>query len=72
MSEMAELQERVAVLEKQVDQLLHGERATSWRQSIGVFAGDKVMKEIFEEGQKVREEDRQKSITELDALGADN
>jgi hypothetical protein len=58
------LEERVAALEKTVAQLVARSKSTShgsdWRSSIGMFANDPVMKEIDEEGRKIREEDRRK------------
>ena len=58
------IEERVAALEKTVAQLVARSKSTSdgndWRSSIGMFANDPVMKEIDEEGRKIREEDRRK------------
>lgn len=57
--------ERLAALEKQVGELarrlLALEAPKDWRSTIGMFAGDEVMKEIFEEGRKIREKDREKA-----------
>lgn len=57
------LEQRVAALENQVAQLM--ERILSppvekdWRSTIGMFAGDDpVMKEIPDEGRKIREAER--------------
>jgi len=56
------LEKRVAVLEKQVSGLLAAQTGTKrvkdWRRLLGAFTGDEVMKEIFEEGRKIREADR--------------
>ena len=55
------LEQRVAQLEKQVAELT----ATSangkekpWLRTMGMFAGDEAMKEIFAEALKLREHDR--------------
>jgi hypothetical protein len=59
------LDERVCALEQEVarlSRLLPGEAELSkkdWRSTVGMFAGDAVMKEIIEEGRKIREADRQ-------------
>lgn len=59
------LEERVTALERQVEQLtkrlLPGEKVPpkkDWRSTVGMFANDPIMKEIDEEGRKIREEDR--------------
>jgi hypothetical protein len=36
-------------------------RRKDWRSTLGMFAGDDVMKEIIEEGRKIRERDREQS-----------
>ncbi len=60
----ATLEERVAVLERQVGALLanHGEtgRAKDWRHTRGAFTGDDLMKQVFEEGRKIREAERKR------------
>jgi len=60
------LEERVASLEQQVEQLtkrlLPGEKLPpekDWKSTLGMFANDPIMKEIIEEGRKIRELDRQ-------------
>ena len=62
------LEERVAALEQQVEQLtkrlLPGERLPpkkDWRSTVGMFANDPIMKEIIEEGHKIRERDREQT-----------
>jgi hypothetical protein len=61
------LDERVAALEREVarlSQLLPGESRPpekNWRSTVGMFAGDAVMKEIIEEGRKIRERDREQA-----------
>jgi hypothetical protein len=58
------LKNRVAVLEQQVAELRAAGTAAGgkdWRRTIGMFAGDEVMKEILEEARKYREADRRKA-----------
>lgn len=59
------LEERVAALEKQVGVLLanHGktENTKDWRRTRGAFTGDDLMKQVFEEGRKIREADRKRA-----------
>jgi hypothetical protein len=58
----ATLEERVAALERQVGALLANPagtgRAKDWRRTRGVFTGDDVMKQVFEEGRKIRDAER--------------
>jgi len=67
-STLETLEERVASLEHQVAELskrlLPGEKfppEKDWRSTIGMFANDPIMKEIDEEGRKIREEDRERT-----------
>lgn len=57
------LEERVDTLEKQVAELMERILAPppekDWRSTIGMFADDPLMKEIQEEGRKIREADRE-------------
>lgn len=56
------LEERVAALEQTVARLLTQRPApgpNDWRSTIGMFKDDPVMKEIQEEGRKIREADRE-------------
>ncbi|MEX2169612.1 MAG: hypothetical protein WD851_09890 [Pirellulales bacterium] len=61
------LEQRVAALEQQVERLtnlLPGERLPpdkDWRSTLGMFANDPIMKEIIEEGRKIRELDREQT-----------
>jgi hypothetical protein len=59
------LEERVTKLEKLVDELMHktetSVRKKDWRRTIGMFEGDPVMKEIIEEGRRIREADRRQA-----------
>ena len=61
----ATLEERVAALEKQVGALLANQvgtgRAKDWRRTRGVFTGDDLMKQVFEEGRKIREAERKRA-----------
>jgi hypothetical protein len=61
----ATLEERVAALERQVSALLANHsgtgRAKDWRRTRGIFTGDDLMKEIFEEGRKIRDADRKRA-----------
>ncbi len=58
----ATLEERVEVLEKQVAALPASPAATEpakdWRRTRGAFYGDDLMKQVFEEGRKIREAER--------------
>jgi hypothetical protein len=59
------LEERVAELERQLADLkrafMHGDRPKDWRRTIGMFAGDEVMKQIDEEARRFREKDRERA-----------
>ena len=61
----ATLEQRVTALEEKVSELM--EKVLSppvekdWRSTIGMFAGDSVMKEIDEEGRRIREADREQA-----------
>jgi hypothetical protein len=58
----ATLEERVAALESQVAALLANHTGTGhakdWRRTRGAFTGDDVMKQVFEEGRKIRDAER--------------
>jgi hypothetical protein len=59
---LATLEKRVAALEKQLWALVANHAATGkgkdWRRTRGVFTGDDLMKQVFEEGRKIREAER--------------
>ncbi len=59
------LEQRVADLEKLVEELRQRSDVSAnpkdWRRTIGMFDDDAIMKEIIEESQRVREEDRKQS-----------
>jgi hypothetical protein len=61
----ATLEQRVAALEQQVAELraaaANGSPEKDWRRTIGMFTGDKVMKQIFDEALRFREADREKA-----------
>ncbi len=61
----ATLEERVAALEKQVAALLANPAATGrakdWRRTRGAFTGDDLMKQVFEEGRKIRDAERKRA-----------
>ncbi len=61
----ATLEERVAALEKQVGALLANHtgmgRARDWRRTRGAFTGDDLMKQVFEEGRKIRDAERKRA-----------
>ena len=63
----ATIEARVARLEHLLDELLQAKPAPvqpgrdDWQRTFGMFAGDPVMKEIVEAGQRIREEDRRQA-----------
>ena len=61
----ATLEERVAALEETVALLLSQSDSVvakkDWRSTLGMFADDPIMKEINEEGRRIREADRQQA-----------
>jgi hypothetical protein len=61
----ATLEERVAALEKQVAALIANPAGTGhakdWRRTRGVFTEDDLMKQVFEEGRKIRDEERKRA-----------
>jgi hypothetical protein len=55
------LEDRVAALERQVAELLaERKNGNDWQSTIGMFAGDEVMKRIDEAALKYRERDRER------------
>ena len=62
MASSTTLEERVAELERLVDELMQrsgsSEKEKDWRSTVGMFANDPVMKEIQEEGRRIREAER--------------
>jgi hypothetical protein len=64
------LEDRVATLETQMAQLIRrnkDDRPKDWRRTIGMFAGDQIMREVCDNALAIREEDRHRSLTEFDA-----
>jgi hypothetical protein len=56
------LDDRVAALEREVARLARQQPVSkNWRSTLGMFADDPVMKEIIEEGRKLREQDREQT-----------
>ena len=59
------IEDRVAELERLVDKLMQrSDRSTEekdWRRTVGMFDSDEIMKEIIEEGRRIRVEDREKT-----------
>ncbi len=59
------LEERVTQLERFVDELRRRSDASvrkkDWRRTVGMFDGDPIMKEIIEEGRRIREEDKRQA-----------
>ena len=59
------LEERVAALEEIVAQFLSqadsGVAKKDWRSTLGMFADDPLMKEIDEEGRRIRDAGRQQA-----------
>jgi hypothetical protein len=60
----ATLEDRVAALERQISGLLdiqsHSGHTKDWRRTRGAFTGDSLMKQVFEEGRKIREAERKR------------
>jgi hypothetical protein len=63
----ATLEERVARLEKRLDELVQ-EKPTKgqppskdWRRTVGMFKDDPIMKEIIDEALRMREEERRQA-----------
>lgn len=59
----ATLEQRVSVLEEQVRAMLEKSATapTGLRRFSGVFTGDDLMKQIFEEGRRIRESERKRA-----------
>ena len=69
MSKMS-LEQRVATLEKQVARIngqhANGRQDKAWLRTLGMFAGDEGLREVFEEAMKLREKDRQRAYRRFD------
>ena len=60
------LEERVPALERQLAALLVVPAAGTvqdWRRTRGAFTGDNLMKQVFEEGGKIREAERKLALS---------
>jgi hypothetical protein len=59
------LEQRLAALEREVAELratvARSTPPTDWRSTIGMFTGDEVMKQVFEEAMKIREAERERA-----------
>jgi phage tail tape-measure protein len=61
------LEDRVAALERQVSALLAGHtgaqptKVKDWRRTRGAFTGDVLMRQVFEEGRRIRKMDRKRA-----------
>ena len=59
------LEDRLSRIEKLVDELVQkstgGEPSKDWRRTVGMFDGDPIMREIIEEGRRIRELDREQT-----------
>lgn len=55
---MSNLEKQIAELQAQVQEL---KRPKDWRSVAGIFEGDEVMKRIFDNARKIREEDRRRT-----------
>jgi len=58
----AKVEERISALERTVADLLQSRsagRLKDWKRTVGMFSGNKLMKEIDAAGQKIRNLDRQ-------------
>ena len=62
------LEERVARLEKRLDELMQGREVTDapkskdWRRTVGMFKGDPIMREIIDEALRMREQERREAL----------
>ncbi len=64
MATTPELEERVRILESQMAKFLLEKtkpQGKDWRQTLGRFTGDELMREIDEEALRFREEDRKRA-----------
>lgn len=63
----ATLEERLARVEQLVEDLVRQSKTPEplkdWRRTIGMFDGDPIMKEIIDEGRRIREQDRVETRT---------
>ena len=66
----ATIEQRLSSLEAQMRDLMtrlgQPKREKDWRRTVGVFAGNPGLQRVFDEAQRLREEDRQKFYAEFD------
>jgi len=59
------LEKRLHALEREVGRLkaslANGKKTKDWRRTIGMFAGDEIMKQIDKEALQIREADRRRA-----------
>ena len=69
---LEQIETRLARLEEQVARLISGGEAGSlparddWKQTVGMFRGDPVVKEMIDEAQRSREEERRQARGEAE------
>lgn len=72
---IAELQNRIAILESQVAALLAQKKPEpgplDWRSTLGMFTGDEVMQRISAEALRYREQDREAARSDPDYFSED-
>ena len=65
MMSQANVEERIAALERTVAELAQGRgaagRMKDWKRTVGMFSGNELMKEIDAAGRKIRAQDRQRA-----------
>lgn len=66
----ATIEQRLSSLEAQMRDLMtrlgQPKREKDWRRTIGAFAGNSGMQPVFDEAQRLREEDRQQFYAKFD------
>lgn len=66
----ATVEQRLSTLESQVHDLMSRlslpKREKDWRRTVGMFAADPEIQKIFDEAQRLREEDRRKFFEDFD------
>jgi molybdenum-dependent DNA-binding transcriptional regulator ModE len=59
------VEERISALERTVAKLVEmqrpSDRGKDWKRTVGMFSGNKLMKEIDAAGREIREQDRQQA-----------
>ncbi|MFM9966539.1 MAG: hypothetical protein ACKV2Q_35625 [Planctomycetaceae bacterium] len=66
----ATVEQRLITLESQMQELMsrlgQPKREKDWRRTVGMFADQLEMQRVFDEAQRLREEDRQRFYAEFD------